>query len=69
MIEGYSPIVQSLLGTIFTWGLTAIGAGLVFVFSSGQVCLVQIDAHYTKCFCLLEKCTRWKFRFRGWGKS
>ncbi|XP_018425832.1 PREDICTED: zinc transporter ZIP11 [Nanorana parkeri] len=36
MIEGYSPVVQSLLGTLFTWGLTAAGAALVFVFSTGQ---------------------------------
>ncbi|XP_072259562.1 zinc transporter ZIP11 isoform X2 [Pyxicephalus adspersus] len=36
MIEGYSPVVQSLLGTLFTWGLTAAGSALVFVFSTGQ---------------------------------
>ncbi|KAG8446461.1 hypothetical protein GDO86_014063 [Hymenochirus boettgeri] len=39
MIEGYSPVVQSLLGTLLTWGLTAAGAALVFVFSTGQVML------------------------------
>ena len=27
---GLSPIVQSLLATFFTWGMTAAGAGLVF---------------------------------------
>ncbi|XP_075701854.1 zinc transporter ZIP11 isoform X3 [Rhinoderma darwinii] len=36
MIEGYSPVVQSLLGTLFTWGLTAAGSALVFVFYTGQ---------------------------------
>lgn len=36
MIEGYSPVTQSLLGTLFTWGLTAAGSALVFVFSTGQ---------------------------------
>ncbi|XP_053309037.1 zinc transporter ZIP11 [Spea bombifrons] len=36
MIEGVSPVVQSLLGTLFTWGMTAAGAALVFVFSTGQ---------------------------------
>ncbi|XP_075072955.1 zinc transporter ZIP11 isoform X2 [Mixophyes fleayi] len=36
MIEGYSPVMQSLLGTLFTWGLTAAGSALVFVFSTGQ---------------------------------
>ncbi|XP_043959450.1 zinc transporter ZIP11-like isoform X2 [Gambusia affinis] len=36
MLEGYSPVVQALLGTLFTWGLTAAGAALVFIFSSRQ---------------------------------
>ncbi|XP_059386328.1 zinc transporter ZIP11-like isoform X2 [Carassius carassius] len=36
MIAGVSPVLQALLGTLFTWGLTAAGAALVFVFSSGQ---------------------------------
>jgi len=34
MIRGYSPVAQALLGTLFTWGLTAAGAALVIVFSS-----------------------------------
>jgi len=29
-IEQFSPIIQALMGTLFTWGLTALGAGLVF---------------------------------------
>lgn len=37
MLEGYSPVTQAFLGTLFTWGLTAAGAALVFVFSSRQV--------------------------------
>ncbi|XP_018600787.1 zinc transporter ZIP11 isoform X2 [Scleropages formosus] len=36
MIPGYSPVTQALLGTLFTWGVTAAGAALVFVFSTGQ---------------------------------
>lgn len=36
MIAGYNPILQALLGTLFTWGLTAAGAALVFVFQSSQ---------------------------------
>ncbi|XP_069012258.1 zinc transporter ZIP11-like isoform X2 [Embiotoca jacksoni] len=39
MLEGYSPMTQALLGTLFTWGMTAAGAALVFVFSSRQVML------------------------------
>jgi len=30
-LEGYSPIVQTLFGTFFTWGLTALGAAGVFL--------------------------------------
>jgi len=30
--SGLSPIVQALIATLFTWGVTALGAGLVFFF-------------------------------------
>ncbi len=30
-LEQYSPIVQALFGTLFTWGMTAIGAGMIFL--------------------------------------
>ncbi|XP_067403397.1 zinc transporter ZIP11 isoform X2 [Emydura macquarii macquarii] len=36
MIPNCSAVVQALLGTLFTWGLTAAGSALVFIFSSGQ---------------------------------
>ncbi|XP_033630413.1 zinc transporter ZIP11-like [Asterias rubens] len=36
MIQGYGPVTQALLGTLFTWGVTAAGSALVFVFSSGK---------------------------------
>lgn len=36
MLADRSPVVQALLGTLFTWGLTAAGAALVFVFSGTQ---------------------------------
>ncbi|XP_058532209.1 zinc transporter ZIP11 isoform X4 [Ochotona princeps] len=36
MLHGHSPVFQALLGTFFTWGMTAAGSALVFVFSSGQ---------------------------------
>ena len=29
---GLNPIVQALMGTLFTWGVTALGSGLVFFF-------------------------------------
>lgn len=31
MIPGWHPVIQGLLGTLVTWGLTALGAALVFV--------------------------------------
>lgn len=37
MFSGYHPILQSLMGTTLTWGLTALGASLVLVFQGGQV--------------------------------
>lgn len=37
MIADVHPVFQAFLGTLFTWGLTAAGAALVFVFNSGQV--------------------------------
>ncbi|XP_032066956.1 zinc transporter ZIP11 isoform X2 [Thamnophis elegans] len=36
MILGYNPVLQALLGTLLTWGLTAAGSALVFIFSSRQ---------------------------------
>ncbi|KAM9371391.1 zinc transporter ZIP11 [Phaethornis superciliosus] len=36
MIPGQGPVIQAVLGTFLTWGLTAAGSALVFVFSSGQ---------------------------------
>ena len=37
MLKDHHPVVQALLGTLLTWGLTAAGSALVFVFQSGQV--------------------------------
>lgn len=36
MIEGFSSVTQALLGTLFTWGLTAAGSAVVFVLSGTQ---------------------------------
>ena len=30
-IQQYSPVTQALIATLFTWGVTAAGAALVFV--------------------------------------
>ncbi len=37
MIHGYGPIAQALLGTGFTWLMTALGALFVF--------LLPVDMH------------------------
>jgi ZIP family zinc transporter len=31
IIENFHPIIQALLGTLFTWGMTALGAATVFL--------------------------------------
>lgn len=31
IIEHYHPVIQALLGTLFTWGMTALGAATVFL--------------------------------------
>ncbi len=33
-LGGLSPVVQALLATLFTWGVTALGAALVFFFKT-----------------------------------
>lgn len=37
MLKDHSPITQALLGTLFTWALTAAGAALVVVIRGKQV--------------------------------
>jgi ZIP family zinc transporter len=37
IIEGmsqFNPVMQALLATLFTWGVTALGAGMVFFFKA-----------------------------------
>ncbi|XP_064406931.1 zinc transporter ZIP11-like isoform X2 [Halichondria panicea] len=36
MLSGYHPLIQALLGTLLTWGLTAAGAALVFVLQTSK---------------------------------
>ncbi len=31
LIEGYNPVLQALFATLFTWAMTALGAGIVFL--------------------------------------
>lgn len=48
MIANYNPVTQALLGTLFTWGVTALGSALVFIFNSGQVKYFCVFAHAVK---------------------
>lgn len=43
MLKDYSPITQALLGTLFTWALTAAGAALVIVIRGKQRKLLDIS--------------------------
>lgn len=40
MIEGYNAVTQALLGTLLTWGLTALGAALVVFLRGNHVGLM-----------------------------
>ena len=33
-MEQFGPVQQALIGTLFTWGVTALGAALVFFFKT-----------------------------------
>lgn len=33
-LKGFDPVVQALFATLFTWGVTALGASLVFFFKN-----------------------------------
>ncbi len=33
-LSQFSPVIQALIGTLFTWGVTALGASLVFFFKT-----------------------------------
>jgi zinc transporter 11 len=37
MLQNYGAVYQALIGTIFTWGVTAAGAGMVVFIQGTQV--------------------------------
>ncbi|XP_012537204.1 zinc transporter ZIP11 isoform X2 [Monomorium pharaonis] len=43
MLKDHSPIIQALLGTLFTWALTAAGAALVVVIRGKQRKLLDVS--------------------------
>ena len=42
-----NPVIQALLAGIFTWVLTAIGAGLVFFFKSSNRKVLDMSLGFT----------------------
>lgn len=55
MLKDYSPIVQALLGTLFTWALTAAGAALVVIIRGKQVSItVLFFAQTVLCFFIIN---------------
>ena len=76
MIPNHNPVTQALLGTLFTWGVTALGAALVFVFRSGQVRQIRVDvilcalyfkAYTTVFLTFFSNLFREKFLMPAWG--
>ncbi|XP_073091966.1 zinc transporter ZIP11 isoform X2 [Manis javanica] len=57
MLQGHSSVFQALLGTFFTWGMTAAGAALVFIFSSGQRRILDGSLGFA-AGCNNQKCLR-----------
>ena len=59
MIVGYSPEVQAIFGTLFTWGLTAAGSALVFFMSGTQVTIFsqvsKLDHQFNFSFILMKR--------------
>ncbi|GBP73977.1 Zinc transporter ZIP11 [Eumeta japonica] len=43
MLPGYGAVTQALLGTLFTWGLTALGAGCVVFIRGKQRKLLDVS--------------------------
>lgn len=76
MLKDHSPIVQALLGTLFTWALTAAGAALVVVIRGKQVSkhsrsddislTVWHRLHTTRSFVFWYRPS--KFRYDHWSK-
>jgi hypothetical protein len=50
MLQNYGAITQALMGTLFTWGLTAAGAGMVVIFNGTQVRIVMCHTAYYVLF-------------------
>ena len=44
MIQGKDPVLQAFLGTLMTWGLTALGAAMAFFIKGNQVSQWKITA-------------------------
>lgn len=55
MLRNYSPVVQALIGTLFTWALTAAGAALVVVIRGKQVSVVLSEFIVCMFACFFDR--------------
>jgi len=46
MIQNAHPVLQSLIASLFTWGVTALGAGVVFFVRGDSKKLLGAFASY-----------------------
>jgi hypothetical protein len=44
MLQSASPVIQALLGTLMTWGLTALGASVAFFVKGNQVLFLLLSS-------------------------
>lgn len=56
MIEGYDPVTQALLGTLFTWGVTAAGSAVVFLANTNVRPFLPICKFQKWCPKILREC-------------
>lgn len=45
MLQEYSPVTQALLGTLFTWAMTAAGSAVVIIIQGKQVNYVSYSLY------------------------
>lgn len=56
MIAGYDPRLQALLASLFTWGVTALGAALVFVLPASNKTFLGNAVCFVECLELPVEC-------------
>jgi hypothetical protein len=52
MLKNQPPVIQALLGTLMTWGITALGASVAVFVQGNQV--IHLKKKSFSCFCSLK---------------